>query len=69
MFPIRSYKKITKFYLNVNGVVLDSKSVSTVSSLFQPINLPPKNAKIIKDEPTAKSQKVGYHTRFTSLSD
>ena len=37
---------------------VDFKPVSTVSSLFQPLNVPPKDAEIKKDEPVSKSQRV-----------
>ena len=69
MIHMRISCKITKLYSNANGIVFDSKSVSTDSSLFQPINLPPKNAKIIKDELTAKSQKVPKALFFYILSN
>jgi hypothetical protein len=40
---------------------VDLKLVSTVSSLFQPLNVPPKEAEIKKDEPVSKSQRVQTH--------
>ena len=67
MFPIQKSGRwiMNKFNLNVNGIVFDMKYVSTVSSLFQPTCLPPKDATIKKDEPTSKSQKVSDLFEFS----
>lgn len=56
----RNLKKVVKYFSNSNIYLFESKSVSTVSSLFQPINLLQKDAVIKKDEPTSKSQKVSH---------
>lgn len=45
-----------------------NQSVATVSSLFQPTSLPPKDASIKKDEPTAKSQKVKVRSFLQRLA-
>lgn len=69
MFPIQKSGRwiMNKFNLNVNSIVFDMKYVSTVSSLFQPTCLPPKDATIKKDEPTSKSQKVSDFFEFFSF--
>lgn len=59
MIPIqKNCKQLAKFYLGATGAAWELKCVSTVSSLFQPICLPPKDATLKKDEPTSKSQKL-----------